>query len=215
MIITKEELQQIFDSRVEALVAKDYPAHAGMTEVAFREMLAPLREKLEGSTLSRERNIPLVIVVRGRMVSAEAAMKTVVANGLEGEVRMTPKQPEDFTDLESLDIPPGDVYVLLDIDTGQEFLNISPEECTKEIFARGRTPLTQDEGVSLAVQLPEILTDKANYNCIQMPGSRIEGDQRVPSIWLSYRRPRLGWCWDRNIHTWLGTASAGQRIGLR
>ncbi|OHU23879.1 hypothetical protein BKG77_09875 [Mycobacteroides chelonae] len=26
------------------------------------------------------------------------------------------------------------------------------------------------------------------------------------------RRPKLGWCWDRNPQTWLGTASCGGRI---
>lgn len=212
MIIKKEKLKRIFDSRVEALVAKGYPALAGMTEAAFRQKVTHLRDRIEDLAVTKEGNIPLVIVVRGRVVSAEEAMRTVVANGLEGEVRMTPKQPEDFADLELLNAPTEDIYLLLDIDTGRDFLNISPKECTNEIFARGRTPLTQDEGVSLVVQVPEILTDKAAYNCIQMPGSRIGGDQRVPSIWLSYRRPRLGWCWDRNVHTWLGTASAARRV---
>lgn len=213
MIIKKEKLKRIFDSRVEALVAKGYPALAGMTEAAFRQKVTHLRDRIEDLAVTKEGNIPLVIVVRGRVVSAEEAMRTVVANGLEGEVRMTPRQPEDFADLELLNVPTEDIYLLLDIDTGRDFLNVSPKECTKEIFARGRTPLTQDEGVSLVVQVPEILTDKAAYNCIQMPGSRIGGDQRVPSIWLSYRRPRLGWCWDRNVHTWLGTASAARRVG--
>ena len=39
-----------------------------------------------------------------------------------------------------------------------------------------------------------------------MAGSR-RGDQRVPAFWVSEGRPKLGWCWDRNPHTWLGTAS--------
>jgi hypothetical protein len=68
------------------------------------------------------------------------------------------------------------------------------------------------EGVAVSQQYPEFLTDYDRYNCIQMPGSRRKGDQRVPSIWFSLGRPRLGWCWNRNIHTWLGVASAAHRI---
>lgn len=212
MTISKQELQHIFDERAHVLREKEYPALAGMTPEAFDELLAPLRGNLQDLELSQPENIPLAIIVRSKLVPVGAAMQTITANGLQGEVRMTPKQPEDFADLDTLNIPQGDVYVLLDISTGRDFLNISPEECMQTITAQGRTPLTLDEGVSLAVQLPQILTDKANYNCIQMPGSRIANDQRIPSIWLSYRRPRLGWCWNRNIHTWLGTASAGRRL---
>ena len=64
----------------------------------------------------------------------------------------------------------------------------------------------------MTLQVPALLTDKAHYNAIQMPGSRRPGDQRVPSIWFSRGAPRLGWCWDRNVHTWLGSASVGRRV---
>lgn len=212
MTISKQELQHIFDERAHVLKEKEYPALAGMTPESFEELLAPLRHNLRDLDLSQPENIPLAIIVRSKLVSAKAAMQTIITNGLQGEVRMTPKQPEDFADLSTLDVPESDVYVLLDISTGRDFLNISPEECMQSITAQGRTPLTLDEGVSLAVQMPQILTDKTRYNCIQMPGSRIANDQRIPSIWLSYRRPRLGWCWNRNIHTWLGTASAASRL---
>jgi hypothetical protein len=211
---SKQELQTFFDSQLETLVGKGYATFADMSEDAFRKLFTSLRDKLRDIRLDRVGNIPLALVVRGTLVSAEDAMSQVVVNELVGEVRMTPKEPLDFKDLDSLNIPEGDVYVLLDIDTGQDFLNISPEVCAQEILSRNRTPLTQDEGVSLVMQVPQILTDKKRYNCIQMSGSRIEDDQRIPSIWLSYRKPRLGWCWNRNIHTWLGSASAKTRIGF-
>jgi hypothetical protein len=35
----------------------------------------------------------------------------------------------------------------------------------------------------------------------------------VPAVWISERRAKLGWCWDRNPHTWLGAASATGRVG--
>ena len=39
------------------------------------------------------------------------------------------------------------------------------------------------------------------------------GDRRVPAIWISKSRPKLGWCFAGTPHTWLGTASCIGRIG--
>jgi len=36
-------------------------------------------------------------------------------------------------------------------------------------------------------------------------------DVAGPAIWISRGAPKLGWCWQRNPHTWLGMASAGAR----
>ncbi|MGW0174505.1 DUF5701 family protein [Rhodococcus sp. NPDC003322] len=33
------------------------------------------------------------------------------------------------------------------------------------------------------------------------------------ALWISQRRPKLGWCWNGNPHSRLGSASAGRRIG--
>ncbi|WP_407937642.1 DUF5701 family protein [Mycobacteroides franklinii] len=47
-------------------------------------------------------------------------------------------------------------------------------------------------------------------------GRELEGGidalTRVPAIWISDGRPKLGWCWDRNPHTWLGMASCRGRV---
>lgn len=48
--------------------------------------------------------------------------------------------------------------------------------------------------------------------CFMLAGSR-RHDRRVPALWISERAPKLGWCWDGNPHTWLGTASAALRLG--
>ncbi len=75
--------------------------------------------------------------------------------------------------------------------------------------AQGRSPLTIDEGVSVLVQFPSILKDRTAFSLL---ASR-RADQRVPALWTSYGAPRLGWCWDRNPHTWLGSASCAARAG--
>jgi hypothetical protein len=158
-------------------------------------------------------NVPLCIAFRPGLVNLSGAMARIEAKSATGVVEMTPLSPDAFQAIDGIQLPEGELYLLLDIDTGRDLLNVSPEEALAIIRRRGRTPLTMEEGVALTIQHPELLTDKKNYNCIQMPGSRKAGDQRVPSIWFSKGRPRLGWCWDRNIHTWLGSASAALRVG--
>lgn len=197
-----------FDRQLDRLVSLDYPKMAGLTEKQFRELASPLKSALDDI---KPTAIPFIIVVKQQLVSSEDAMQKVAANNQAGFVKMYPKTPTDFTNIAGLAVPSQNVYLLVDIDTGREFLNISPEDSLKTIFAQKRTPLTLDESVALVAQYPEILTDKKQYNCIQMPGSRVANDQRIPSIWMSDKRPRLGWCWNRNIHTWLGSASASTR----
>ena len=94
------------------------------------------------------------------------------------------------------------------VDTGSEFCDVRPEDALRTDVGRGRTPLTLDEGVALAVVRPDMLRPN---RCFSLMGSRTGTNQRVPAVWISERRAKLGWCWDRNPHTWLGAASAAGR----
>ncbi|MBA3396356.1 MAG: hypothetical protein H0T89_27245 [Deltaproteobacteria bacterium] len=175
------------------------------------EVMAALRERVvRSSPEAGAGNVPICIAMRKPPTAA--LMQRITARNAHGVVDMTPVAPEDFQPIEGITLP-GDAYVLLDVDTGRARLNMSPQDSVAALLAEGRTPLTLEEGVMLAFLYPAILTDKRQYNCIQMPGSRRAGDQRVPSLWFSKGSPRLGWCWDRNVHTWLATASAACRLG--
>ena len=108
--------------------------------------------------------------------------------------------------------PPGAAYLLVDVERGEEFCNVRPEEASRVVRSRGRSQLTIDEGVALVTQAPQLLEKN---KCFMLAGSRrsaVSGDRRVPAMWISERAPKLGWCWDGNPHTWLGMASAGRRI---
>lgn len=213
-VTTKADERRVeFERQVQNMLTSDYPKFAGISEKQLRELAHPLLDKLESIENEHVGNILFVIVVRNALVSSEEAMSKVVINKQRGSVITTPVKSSDFKEIESITTPDAQMYLLTDINTGREFLNVSPENCLKIIHEQGRTPLTLDEGVALVTQFPEVLTDNERYNCIQMPGSRIIGDQRVPSIWMSYKKPRLGWCWNRNVHTWLGSASAKHRLG--
>jgi len=101
------------------------------------------------------------------------------------------------------------MYLLADIDRGKDTVNISPNDALMLIQHRRRSPQTIDEGISILIQYPDFL--KRN-NCFSLLASR-QSDLRVPALWLSDSKPKLGWCWAGNPHTWLGSASCGARVG--
>jgi hypothetical protein len=104
---------------------------------------------------------------------------------------------------------PDEPYLLTHVDTGSEHCGVRPEDALATVLGRGRTPLTLAEGVALTIVRPDMLRPN---RCYSLAGSRTGTNQRVPAVWISERRAKLGWCWDRNPHTWLGLASAGGRL---
>jgi len=113
-----------------------------------------------------------------------------------------------YRPLPSLGVPSTPVYALVGVDRGDEFRNVAPEQAVAALEARGRTPLTIDEGISLAALFPEVLQKN---HCFMLAGSD-RGDRRMPALWISENAPKLGWCFKGNPHTWLGVASASARV---
>ena len=175
--------------------------------LATLEALRPVAEAEEGGGHDADR-LPVVAVVTSDALATGIAMERVVARGEAGRVDMNPLQPEDFAPIALVDAP-GPAYLLVDVDLGARYRDVRPEDALVAITAEGRTPLTIDEGVSTLLQVPDALVARTAFSLL---ASR-RADQRVPALWMSYGAPRLGWCWDRNPHTWLGSASAARRIG--
>jgi hypothetical protein len=208
------EMRSLLGRQAETLVRLGTPKIIGLSDQDFASRIDRLGTLLDPDLeITQTGNIPLCIAFRPGSADLSEMMSRIEAKSAKGVIDMTPLSPEAFDVIDEVRIPDGDLYLLIDVDTGRDLLNVSPENALATMRQRGRTPLTLDEGVALTAQHPELLTDKARYNCIQMPGSRKREDQRVPSIWFSRGEPRLGWCWDRNIHTWLGSASAALRLG--
>lgn len=186
-------------------------------QLVTADAVATQRDRLRTSLARAATTLPsptgtIAVCIAMRTPPITALMQRITVRNAPGGVDMTPCQPGDFQPIDDIRLPADELYLLVDVDTGASQLNVTPEASLASIRARGRTPLTLEEGVMLAFLFP-ILTDKQRYNAIQMPGSRRAGDQRVPSLWVSKGAPRLGWCWDRNPHTWLASASAAARIG--
>jgi hypothetical protein len=158
---------------------------------------------------ARAGRIPFVIVIKRDLVAEDLAMPMAALKDKEGFSIFEAGDLERFKPIESLSIPDGMAYLLLDVDTGKETLNVTPDEAMKIIRRGRRSPLTIDEGIALVTHHPQVL--KKN-NCFSLLGSRC-GDRRVTALWISRGRPKLGWCWAGNPHTWLGSASCLRRVG--
>ena len=100
------------------------------------------------------------------------------------------------------------MYVALAVERGDEYRDVAPRDALPVIASRHRSPLTIDEGISLAAVAPHLLVKN---HCFMLAGST-RGDKRVPALWIAEKAPKLGWCFDGVPHSWLGVASAGNRI---
>jgi hypothetical protein len=185
-----------FDEQVDALVergvAGDVPKFRAMVEIAR------LPEPPERSVLTMSRALVPVAAAAARI---ERRGRPVVLGQLE------PADLDGFVPIAAVSLPAAPAYVAIDVDLGAGSRNVRPEDALRAILDAGRSPLTLDEGIALVLQQPEAIARNWGFS---MAGSR-RGDQRVPAFWISEGRPKLGWCWDRNPHTWLGTASCARR----
>ncbi|RIS58238.1 DUF5701 family protein [Mycobacteroides abscessus] len=134
-------------------------------------------------------HIPFVLVVPGTDYEQTAPLMSL--NERNGFHAMDDGDVDVYRSIVQI---PEQAYLLTDIDTGAEFRTVTPETALKTILARGRTPLTIDEGIALVVVRPDMLRKN---KCFSLAASRGKGQR-----------------WDRNPHTWLGTASCGGRIAV-
>jgi hypothetical protein len=202
---TEAELE--FDRQVDALAKTGLPEHLDLAESCFRAMLEPLRDVLPDELPEGGDRIPFVVVVP--TMPAAAVLASVHGLGGTGFTTMADDDLARFTPLPELGVP-ATPYLVLDVDTGPQTLDRTPADVLPELTAAGRSPLTVAEGVAVLVSDPGVLRSR---NCFSLLGSRA-GDKRVPALWVSARRPRLGWCYQGAPHTWLGSASCARRVAL-
>jgi hypothetical protein len=198
-----------FDRQVATMQRLAYPQIAGLSSDAFAQVVAPLRARLaELPAASADSEIPFVVVLDRSRVPADRSMPLVEQDGRQGVVDMNPTHPDAFAPIEDVDVPDSAAYLVADVDTGAETLNVTPDDALPLITASGRSPLTIEEGIAVLTHHPGVLRSR---NAFSLLGSR-RGDKRVPALWTSKGRPRLGWCWAGNPHTWLGSASCAARL---
>ncbi|WP_289139552.1 DUF5701 family protein [uncultured Brevibacillus sp.] len=206
-------LQQEFERQISNLIQKGYPRITGQSEEDFRKQVEPLRQKvveLEHAGISAQKGeVPFVIVIKRDWIDAERAMQLVERKNKAGFSIMASEELNRFAPIEGIELPEGFAYLLVDIDTGQETLNVTPNLAMEMIKNENRSPLTIEEGVALITHFPEIVKKNNGFSLL---ASRC-GDKRVTALWISEGKPKLGWCWAGNPHTWLGSASCQYRFG--
>lgn len=197
-----------FDRQVRAYLDAGYPALGAMTEQEFVGLVEPLRDKAAGVEATADDRIAFALVVTSRLVTADLALPTVHWKSTTGWTEYTADDLAGYRPIEGVDLPDPTAYLVTDIDTGTATLDVRAKDAVPIIEAEGRTPLTVDEGVSLLTLWPGILKER---NAFFLPGAR-DSSKRVAALWVSKGHPRLGWCWEGNPHTWLGSASCGGRV---
>jgi hypothetical protein len=198
------------DEQLRRLVDHGVPELAGLGAGEFRAHAGGLPDE-PGA----------VLVVHPALVPAATLATLLWSNGRPGFT------VEDLTDLDRFEphggtVPDRPLYLVHDVERGDELANRSPDEALPAIAGRGRSPLTVSEGISWLLQEPDRLE---RNRCFMTIGSRKRKgpglDRRVPAIWISggtgrdgkenRGAPKVGWCWAGNRHTWLGFASAQRR----
>ncbi len=200
---TEAELE--FDRQIDALAMSGLPDAMELAEPCFRACAEPLRDLLPPVPGDSAR-IPFVVVFPN--IPVLPVLQTVHTVGGAGFTTMTEEDVAGFRPLPELDLPAGP-YLLLDVDLGADTVGVPPGDVLPRITAAGRSPLTVAEGLTVLVSDTGVLRSR---NCFSLAGSRAV-DKRVPALWVSARRPRLGWCYQGAPHTWLGTASCAGRRG--
>lgn len=201
-----------FDRQVEMYVGLGYPSLAKQSEKEFRRLIEPLRQSVlaraEAMAESSPARVPFVLVVGRKLVPVTETMPLTSLRGRAGFISADTADIDDFEPIQTVVVPNPSAYVVFDVDRGRETLGVRPDDATVTIAAQGRSPLTVDEGVAFITVSPGSLEKN---NCFQLLGSRC-GDRRVPGLWISDRRPKLGFCWAGNLHSWLGAASCAGRV---
>jgi hypothetical protein len=197
-----------FDRQLRAYLDAKYPTLAGVDEAEFVDLLEPLRDKASRATSSTPERIPFALVVTSRLVAADQALPTVHWKATTGWTEYTADDLAGYRPIDGVDVPDHAAYLVTDVDTGKATLDVKAKDAVPLIESEGRSPLTVDEGVSLLTLWPGILKER---NAFFLPGAR-DASKRVAALWVSKGHPRLGWCWEGNPHTWLGSASCGSRV---
>ena len=168
-----------------------------------------------------------VLAIHHRAVPAAELAPLLSLDGKTGFVVVDLTDIAEFLPIPGVDVPDRPLYWIDGLDRGDDLQNWSAEEAAPELAARGRSPLTVHEGISWLLQRPELLEPNACFMTIgsrkpKRPGDASRGyDSRTPAIWISggtgrdgrerKGAPKVGWCWWRNRHTWLGFASTTGR----
>ncbi|WP_234417882.1 DUF5701 family protein [Miniimonas sp. S16] len=202
--------------QLDRLLALGLAALAGRDERELRDAVGRLAVNSE---------VPALLAIHPSLVPARTLAPLLERGGKPGFVVVDMTDLEDFTTVPGVALPDSPLYLVHDVERGDHLRGASPEEALAALTAAERSPLTLHEGISWLLQQPERLEPNHCFMCLSTRKAKPRGgfDARTPALWISggtgrdgrERRgaPKVGWCWWRNRHDWLGFASATRRSG--
>ncbi|MFD0704371.1 DUF5701 family protein [Alloscardovia venturai] len=196
-------------NQLERLVALGYADVADLSNDEFRSLAQPMISALNSDAGAKLGENILLVPTR-ELVSPESLIARTAVGRNAGFTTMPPRDIQSFLPQDGCEPPEGPFYIVVDPHTGTKYTNREPDVARKLIDSDNKLPLTLEEGLAIATQHTEWLTDKNGFNLL---GSR-SADGRVPSIWVSQNSPRLGAVWPNSRHTWLGNAYCLGRRGV-
>jgi hypothetical protein len=208
--------QALFTLQVDAYVAGGYDDLAGLTEAEFRARLEPLRVVLDRAVADglaldlSAAHVPFVVVVTSRFLPPEARVAQLRVPGGHRAGAIDPGHRDGlaaYRPIPDLPLPDAEAYLLVDVDRGDTLREIAADDALNAIAASNRSPLTLDEGLSLAAVHPPALEADAGF---LLAGSRHR--RRVPALWVTAGGAMLGWGGGATPEAWLGVASAAARV---
>jgi hypothetical protein len=205
----RREEDTVTRNRALKQAVRERAARTGEKYSAARRAVVEQRPPADSEHIERGR-IPSVLVPARGVLSAGDAIRRVEREGKRALSMLDHEELARFVPIEGVELPEGAAYRLLDVDTGHEFRNVTPDDALAAIRAAGRSPLTIEEGIAVVTHHPETIARNDGWSLL---ASRC-GDRRVGALWISKGAPKLGWCWAGNAHTWLGSASCAGRAGL-
>ena len=133
-----------FAEQVDQLVELGYPGLMGIKDDSLRERLEPLRGTAEALDAAADEEVPgraaYVVVVTRELVDPYSTVPLLSLRGRQGVVdrNHAPRDLATYDPLPELELP-GPAYLLVDVDRGEEFCGVRPEEALPVIRDRGRS----------------------------------------------------------------------------
>ena len=198
-----DSLKPIFDAQKKTLLDLGYPEMLSVSVDDFTKKLEALWEtcvkKIADIEISKKGNVPLLLVISQ-------------GNAQEKIQKIKGHSELDFNNLEGEAQIPPPIYILLDVEDGQNMVAKSPKDALKKFQKEGRSALSINESVALLTHYPELLKD--HYLISAGSFYTTKDNESLPLLWLldEHKNPELHYAWFHIAHGSYGVGSYGIKV---
>ncbi len=196
------ELKTLFETQKDNLLKREYFKVLGMSLEEFNDRLDSLWKSVLNATANLEivtrGNIPLLLVVGQGDLQQKI---TTIQGHTELDLAKIKKEPTE----------PALLYVLLDVEDGENMVASSPKDALKKLGKQQRFALTINESIALLTHYPKLLK---NHYVISAGSFYTKEQETLPLLWLldEHGNPELHYAWFHIAHGSYGVASYGAKL---